>query len=209
VLPGKAIVVYNGIKVGETGPAMNIRKELGIPGKARIVTFSAAINEKKGADIFVVLGEHILSRRKDVYFLLIGGGSERKWLENYCRSRGLAGNIRFLGPQSHENALRYIRAGDVLVVPSRAEGFGMSALEGAVLKVPVIASRTGALPEILSPRAFPENMPGYLNLLLDSERERERLVRDNLRVAGKYKLEGMLSGTEKVYSMVSGNRRIH
>jgi len=53
------------------------------------------------------------------------------------------------GLQTWENAMKHLRLIDVLVVPSRFEGFGLSAVEGMAASLPVIASNTGGLKEII------------------------------------------------------------
>jgi glycosyltransferase involved in cell wall biosynthesis len=152
----------------------------------------------------MLLAEHMRETEKDATFLFVGTGPLEKRLKGEAQKRGIAGRLVFAGGKDHNDALRYIKASDVLVVPSRIEGFGLSALEAAAMGVPVIASRTGALPDVLSAKSFSENLPGAVRKALHDRRFREALVRENLARSKKFSLRRMCSETEKVYA---GNAR--
>ncbi len=78
--------------------------------------------------------------------LLIGDGPERRGLEELCRSIGLCDEIRFLGKQ---DAIEEILAvGDLFILPSANESFGLAALEAMACQVPVISTDIGGLPEV-------------------------------------------------------------
>ncbi|MCE1275008.1 MAG: glycosyltransferase family 4 protein, partial [Chlorobiales bacterium] len=62
---------------------------------------------------------------------------------------------------SWEDAMRHLAVIDALVVPSRFEGFGLSAVEAMSASKPVIAARTGGLMEIIE--------DGYSGLLYEIE----------------------------------------
>ena len=58
---------------------------------------------------------------------------------------GVAGNVQFVPPQPHTELADYYRAADVCIVPSRAESFGLVALEAAACGTPVVAASVGGL----------------------------------------------------------------
>jgi len=78
--------------------------------------------------------------------LLIGDGPERESLEQLCREKGICSDIRFLGKQDAVEELLAI--GDLFIIPSESESFGLAALEAMAVEVPVISSNTGGLPEV-------------------------------------------------------------
>ena len=58
---------------------------------------------------------------------------------------GLGDRVTFRPPQAHHLLSTYYRAGDVVVVPSRSESFGLVALEASACGTPVVASAVGGL----------------------------------------------------------------
>lgn len=78
--------------------------------------------------------------------LLIGDGPERPGLEALCREKGLCNDIRFLGKQDAVEEL--LSLGDVFLLPSANESFGLAALEAMACEVPVVSSDIGGIPEV-------------------------------------------------------------
>lgn len=79
--------------------------------------------------------------------LMVGDGPERNRAEEMCRELSLCDDIYFLGNQ---NAVEEIYAiGDLFLLPSESESFGLSVLEAMACGVPVISSNAGGLPEVV------------------------------------------------------------
>ena len=62
---------------------------------------------------------------------------------------GMDGRVRFLGPQREAELAASYNAADVLVLPSRAETYGMVVAEALARGLPVVASDIGGIPEAL------------------------------------------------------------
>ena len=80
--------------------------------------------------------------------LLIGDGPERPRIEALTRELGLGDRVYFLGLQ--RDFLPALRHSEVFLLPSTTEGFGLSALEALSCGVPVVGSRVGGVPEVVS-----------------------------------------------------------
>ncbi|MCB9232289.1 MAG: N-acetyl-alpha-D-glucosaminyl L-malate synthase BshA [Bacteroidia bacterium] len=78
--------------------------------------------------------------------LMIGDGPERPAAEALCRELGTCDSIHFLGTQNPVEEIYSI--GDLFLMPSATESFGLSALEAMACGMPVITSNAGGLPEI-------------------------------------------------------------
>ncbi len=201
----KLAVIRNGLeKSGLPKESREKLRELLRLPKKKIVTFSGRLTEAKGADIFLILAEQLSGKRKDILFVVVGGGPLRKSLEDFADKMGLSGHVLFTGPKDHARTLEYMKASDVVVVPSRIEGFGLTALEAAFLDIPVVASKSGALPEILSELSVTDNMPHTVMKILESRKFGAEIVRANRDSCGKFTLERMCDETEKLYK--SGRR---
>ncbi|MEM7035424.1 MAG: N-acetyl-alpha-D-glucosaminyl L-malate synthase BshA [Bacteroidota bacterium] len=78
--------------------------------------------------------------------LMVGDGPERSKAEALCRELDLCSDIVFLGNQNPVEELYSI--GDLFLMPSASESFGLSALEAMACGMPCITSDAGGLPEI-------------------------------------------------------------
>ena len=58
--------------------------------------------------------------------------------------------IILLKPVPRSELPNYIAAADCIVIPSLSEGFGLTAAEACAMRKPVVASKVGSLPEIIS-----------------------------------------------------------
>jgi glycosyltransferase involved in cell wall biosynthesis len=74
---------------------------------------------------------------------------------------GMDGRVRFLGPQAEADLARSYEAADVLVLPSRAETYGMVIAEALARGLPVVAAEVGGVPEALG-RGADGARPGLL-----------------------------------------------
>lgn len=115
--------------------------------------------------------------------LMIGDGPDRSRAEAFARTHDLRDRILFLG--NVPNLEDVLGACDLFLLPSESESFGMAALEAMTSEVPVIATRTGGLPEVVI-----DGETGYLLEVGDVEGMAERgiqilLDRDRGRSMGK------------------------
>ncbi|TVR89449.1 MAG: N-acetyl-alpha-D-glucosaminyl L-malate synthase BshA [Saprospirales bacterium] len=90
---------------------------------------------------------HGISKKYPSKLLLVGDGPERRNLETLSRELDLGHDVIFLGKQDAIEEL--LAVSDLFLIPSQSESFGLAALEALACGVPVIASNTGGLPEVV------------------------------------------------------------
>ncbi len=78
--------------------------------------------------------------------LFVGDGPERPAAESLARDLGVAGDIRFVGKQEQMEDI--LAVGDLFLLTSDYESFGLAALEAMAAGVPVVSTNAGGLPEI-------------------------------------------------------------
>jgi L-malate glycosyltransferase len=80
--------------------------------------------------------------------VMVGDGPDRIEAENEARQLGVEREVSFLGRL--ESVAPLLAGADLFLLPSESESFGLSALEALASGVPVVASRTGGLPEVVT-----------------------------------------------------------
>jgi D-inositol-3-phosphate glycosyltransferase len=129
------------------------KRRLGL-GDRRMLLFAGRIQPLKG----VAMAVRCLAELDDpdATLLVVGGPSGPDGHEELERARalardlGVAANVRFLPPQPHTRLADFYRAADVCLVPSRAESFGLVALEAAACGTPVVAASVGGLRSLVA-----------------------------------------------------------
>jgi len=103
------------------------------------IVFSGSLIMRKGLDIAIAAVQRVKSASVNVSLDIYGPGEIKKFLD-----RNVAG-IRYKGMYPQEDAQKIIRGYDLLVVPSRHEGWGLVVNEALMQGVPVVVSdRVGA-----------------------------------------------------------------
>ncbi len=83
-----------------------------------------------------------------VRLVLLGDGTIRADLEQIVRDLGLQANVCFAGWRT--DTARLLGGADIFVLPSLWEGFGLVLLEAMAASLPIVASKVGAIPEIVA-----------------------------------------------------------
>jgi len=149
VAPG---VDHDVFDAGTPGQRATDRAGLGLGG-APALLFAGRIQSLKGADLAVRTLAALPDRR--AVLLVVGGPSgadgaaEMERLHALVRALGVVDRVRFVPPQPHERLAQFYRAVDVCLVPSRAESFGLVALEAAACGTPVVATAVGGLRSVV------------------------------------------------------------
>lgn len=106
----------------------------------------------KGMDLVVPAFAKVKVAHPEVRLLIIGDGSLRKRMEQQTQTAGISDSVEFVGRQPQEALVQYYDQIDILLMPSRSEGFGLTAIEGMARGCVVVASRVGGLPEVVQNR---------------------------------------------------------
>ncbi len=146
-----------------------------------------------------------LSLQQDTVFVVIGDGPERGHLTRIVEEKDLSQNVFLIGRVPHP--IHYLPGFDVFVLPSVKEGFPWSVLEAMSAKVPVIATRVGAIPEmiesehsgvIVEPR-HPEQIAQALEQLLpDDSRRQAMAIEAHQRLISLFSVQQMVSRIESL-----------
>jgi glycosyltransferase involved in cell wall biosynthesis len=179
-----------------------IRNALGINDDDIAVGMVSRLEEVKGGRHFIAAAAKI--KMPNVKFIIAGEGKQRLSLTELAKKLNV--NINFLGWRS--DALEIIEALDILVQPSLNEAFALTILQANFLKTPVIASRTGGIPEVITdgvtgmlvPVGDSEKIALAITQLCNAPAERKRLAQNAYAQAQSYfTCEKMVNAICEVY----------
>lgn len=103
----------------------------------------------KGMDLVVPAFAKVLKRHSEVRLLVVGDGTLRATMEQQAAELGCDDRITWVGRQPQEELDRWYGQMDIVLMPSRSEGFGLTAIEAMASGCVVVASNVGGLPEVV------------------------------------------------------------
>ena len=139
----KIRMIYNGIDTDAFHPSSNGRGE-----QEKRLLFVGGSNPRKGIDLVIEAFAHVHRRHPQVSLDLLGGWDWRAQRETAARL-GIGNQIRFHPYLPHEDMPAHYRRAYAFLAPTRAESFGIALAEAMACGVPVISTRTGAVPELI------------------------------------------------------------
>ena len=133
----------------------HLPRERDIEGPLRLVSVARLV-EVKGIEHAVRAVAALRPELRDrTTYTILGGGPLEPSLRTLAESLGVGDRVVFLGRQTHERVRQEVYRADVMVMPSivtargEQEALGVAAMEALATGIPVIATRTGGLPEVV------------------------------------------------------------
>jgi glycosyltransferase involved in cell wall biosynthesis len=166
-----------------------LRQELGWPEEAKVVLFLHRLAERKGAHYIVPIAREVLTHcpgpMAEGRFVVAGDGPYRARLEDDIHGLGLQEHFQLAGWVPNREAIKYLAAADVYMMPSTEEGFPRTLIEAMAAGCPFTATDVGGVRDILVPEqaAFMvaagdvQGMAASIVRLLTDGALRESLVR--------------------------------
>jgi glycosyltransferase involved in cell wall biosynthesis len=146
-------VIPNAIDISqstdESDDAKNFRSAHGIPQGHLLVGMVGNLRGVKNPALFVEVALRVCAQRDNVSFVMLGEGRERGSLESTIERAGRSQRVRLLGRIA--SPWPAYEAMDILALPSRSEGSPLVVMEAMGHGVPVVATRVGGVPELVTP----------------------------------------------------------
>lgn len=138
-------------------------------------------------------------------YVIIHDGEERERLERLVHARNLTDHVFFTGTIPDAAAL--LTAFDIFLLPSRSEALGYVLIEAGQAGVPVIASRVGGIPDIVTHEENgllveplrADELAAAIRTLLEDEQKRAQLAAAHTEKSNQFTLTKMVTETEAIY----------
>lgn len=103
----------------------------------------------KGFDLALAAFGRVMEHFPGIRLVIAGDGPERKRLAQQIVELGISDRVELTGLVTPDAVPALLNAVTLVVIPSRTEGFGLVALEAALMARPVVATCVGGLPEVV------------------------------------------------------------
>ena len=191
------------------------KEKLGLSGRGPVVGTVACLKQQKSPQDFIKLAAAIKKGFPDTKFILVGDGVLRKKVCSLIKKLKLERDVILTG---WRNDIPLVLSSlDVFVLTSRWEGLPISALEAMAAEVPLVATDTGGIREIIT-----SGKTGYLvktgdiqamrnrvSELLKNPGQRNEFARLSRETVGseEFSLNNMLKATEEIYFSLWRSRK--
>lgn len=168
------------------------------------------IREDKGIEFLIEAASNVISKRPDVKFLLVGNCPEAYAvkLQRLTKRMNVEKNFVFTGyiPHESDHLLELYRNASVFVLPSPMESLPLVLLEAMAAGLPIVASRVGGIPDLVTPSEgilfAPGDVPelaSSLLFLLENDEIRAKLGQNAREKAENYSWKRIAQKTVSVY----------
>ena len=207
-------VIHSSVDLSEFHYAADpdwFRNKFAIPEGYQVLANFAQMIERKGQRDIIAAMKRVVVKQPATICLLFGKGSLADDYQRQIDLAGLSDNVRLCG--FTEQVARILPNIDLLVHPAHAEGLGVILLQAGACKVPVIASPSGGIPEIikhektgwLTPAGDSEKLAAAICTALDNDTLRHNYG-DSLfeHVSTHFSTNAMANGYLSLYQQIKG-----
>lgn len=207
-------VIPNFIKLSDYNNEPNLchRKNFAKENEKILIHVSNFRKVKRVEDVLRVFD--IVRKQLPCKLILVGDGPERPAIDKLCRELDTCNDIISVGKIA--NPKEILAVGDLFILPSETESFGLAALEAMAMKMPVISTNTGGIPElnIHEKTGYMSNVGDYEDMakntitLLSNDKLLQQFKVNAYEQAKKFDLDLILPLYEKLYKDVIKKSRL-
>lgn len=207
-IDNKITVIPNFINIKEYDqPREHCVKRKYAPKAERILVHISNFRKVKRVEDVVRIFDKVNKTIKSK-LILVGDGPEKPAIELLCRQLNIAHDVIFLGKIADPKEVLCVS--DVFILPSETESFGLAALEAMAMKLPVISTNSGGLPEVniqnktgfLSDVGNVDEMAENVLKLLNDRKMFNEFKTNAFEQAKRFDIDKILPQYEKIYTQL-------
>lgn len=118
--------------------------------KKLVIGVVSRLRHEKGIDILLNAFALVVKQLPHIHLLIVGSGPDEETLKEQAHDLNLESSTTFFGEADWNTAMQQMALMDIVVAPSRFEGFGLTAAEAMAMGKPVVASNVFGLSEVVT-----------------------------------------------------------
>ena len=151
----KIHIIYNGVDVQKFKPNKDragLRRELELEEKQKIILFVGRLYQRKGLGTLFQSISKVVQNFKDAKFVISGEGfrQNKEKLLKLAEKLKIENSVLFVGYFPDEKLPDLYAASDIFVLPALYENFPFAILEAQATGLPVISTKVGGIPELVT-----------------------------------------------------------
>jgi glycosyltransferase involved in cell wall biosynthesis len=202
------VIVHDGIDVAKIGrlPLVDMRSEFWLPHGAPVIANVGALVAHKGQRYLIDAMPHVLREVPDAHLVIFGDGELKPALERQIKELHLEKHVLLAGFRA--DVLQLMKSADLFVMSSVTEGLGSTVLDAMAMKLAVVGTEAGGIPEavvhgetgLLAPPGHARELASHIVKLLKDPATRRRMGAEGLaRVSEQFGVGRLLHGTLDAY----------
>lgn len=208
-IDNKITVIPNFINIKDFESARDhcVKKKYAPQGEKILVHISNFRKVKRIEDVLGVFDK--VRKEMPAKLILVGDGPEKQAIELLCRQLDMHHDVVHVGKVADPKEI--LSLADLFILPSETESFGLAALEAMAMKVPVISTNSGGLPEVniqgvtgfLSAVGDVNDMAKNAMMLLKNPQMLQKFSQNAFEQAKKFDIEKILPQYVKLYNQLA------
>lgn len=208
LLKGKSVVIPNGVNVREIQSSVSSIARL--KGEFNLL-FPGGAKFYKGGDLLIKALPKVKRLVSGIHLYIAGNVPRGHQLRRIAITAGLEKHVTFTGFLMPGEYRQLLNSVDLLVMPSREESFGIVFLEAMALGKPVIAGKTGGIPEVIENGRNgvlvdpdPDRVAEAILYLYENDDVRQAMSENNLRDVAGFDWTNIIQRYIDLYKEVKG-----
>ena len=210
--PDKIRVIYNGIsskpnKYIDTD-TIDIITQYGLKKRDVIIGTIGSLNIQKDTVTLIKAMPRVFKKIPTAKLVLVGSGPLKYMLQKIVKKLKISDKVIFTGTVKDISSILQLLT--VFILPSRSEAFGISILEAMRANVPVIATRVGGIPEVITNNQNgilidPGNhkvLASTIIRLLHNNKLQHKLIKNGIETVKKFSITKMVNETSQLYRTI-------